>query len=176
LIRHLQPPLYFRPMRLTRYSPYLENRQTYRISAVRPWAVLSAIYPAGADLEKLTSYYAGDYPCESDENPGIIREIAAQVAIWTRTWKKTTLTMRPFMNAYAIYDNRDLQQKPKTHILDDHQACEIMTPHNHKESDNLRWALQEKLGIFMDSRYVPLVTASPELLLAFEKKNKSMVS
>jgi ribosomal peptide maturation radical SAM protein 1 len=170
LIRHLQPPLFFRPMRLTRFSAYLENPQAYQITALRPWAVLSDIYPEGADLEKLTSYYTGEYSCESDHNPAIIREIASQVAIWEKTWKKTTLAMQPFMDAFAIYDNRDLHEKAKTHILDYQQAREIMTAHTDHGSGNLEWAVEEKLGVIIDSRYVPLVTASPGLLADFEKK------
>jgi hypothetical protein len=35
------------------------------------------------------------------------------------------------------------------------------------KSENLRWAAAEKLGVVVDSWYVPLVAASPEILLEF---------
>jgi hypothetical protein len=73
------------------------------------------------------------------------------------------------MDAFAIYDNRDIHEKAKTHILDYHQATEIMTSCIYNGSENLKWAAAEKLGVVSDSWYVPLVTASPGLLLEFEK-------
>jgi len=166
-IRHLQPPRMLTPMVLTRFSPYLDHPRRYNISNVRPWPVFDDIYPAWADREKLAVYHTGEFPCESRKHPEIIREIADQVSAWQKTWKKTTLTMGRFMDAFAIYDNRDLHEKAKTHILDYQQAKEIMTGCIYNGSENLKWATEEKLGIVVDSWYVPLVAASTQLLLEF---------
>jgi hypothetical protein len=171
LIRHLQPPLNFIALELLRYSPYLENPQKHEISKIQPWAILDEIFPGWADREKLATYYNGEFPSQSYNNPEIIREIGSQVELWKKTWKNTTLAMGPFMDAFAIYDNRDIHQEPKTHILDYQQAKEIMTSGIYNESQNLNWAVSEKLGVILDSRYVPLVTASPGILLNFEKDN-----
>jgi ribosomal peptide maturation radical SAM protein 1 len=173
LIRHLQPPLDFRPIRFARFSPYLYNQQKYKMTDVKPWAVFDKVYPHWAQLENLAPYYSCRYPCQLSENPDIIREIGNQVTIWEKTWKNTKLAMKPFMDAFAIYDNRDIHTKAKTHILDYPQAREIMTGHVNNGSENLKWAVEEKLGAVIDSRYVPLVTAPPGLLLAFEEKEQA---
>lgn len=170
LIRHLPPPSLIQPMKLIRFSPYFEDQEKYKITNVRPWAVIGNIYPDWADLDKLAAYYTGEFPSESYRSPGIIREIADQVATWQKSWKKTNLAMGRFMDAFAIYDNRDIHEKAKTHVLDYQQAKEIMTSHIYNGTGNLKWALEEKLGVVADSWYVPLVTASPGLLLEFEKK------
>lgn len=174
LIRHLQPPLDFRPIRFARFSPYLSNQKKYDITNVKPWAVFDSVYPEWADGEKLAPYYSCEYPSELSKNPGIISEMGRQVSIWTKTWKSTNLVMRPFLDAFAIYDNRDIHKKAKTHVVDYEQAKEIMTGHVYDDSENLsenlKWAAAEKLGAVVDSRYIPLVTASPGLLLTFENK------
>ncbi len=149
-----------------RFSRYLKNY------SLRPWEVFNMIYPDWADKEKLAIYYTGEYPCESYENPGIIRELANETRLWKNTWKNSTLVMKFFMGAYAIYDNRDINEKKKTHVLNYQQAKEIMTSSVYKESEYLNWAVAEKLGVVVDSWYVPLVTAPPEILSAFEEKHE----
>ena len=200
LIRHLQPPRNFEPMTLLRFSPYLNNRQKYKITNVQPWSVFKMIYPDWAEIDKLAAYYTGEYACESHENPEIIQKIANEVTIWKKTWKNSRLTMEYLMGSYIINDNRDIQKKSKpaarapyepldgknsrgrgiqnpqcdkrskTHVLQYRQAKEIMISRVYQDSDILNWAINEKLGIVIDTWYVPLVTAPPELLLKFEKK------
>lgn len=172
LIRHLQPPRKFVNMVLMRFSSYLDHQQKYKITNVQPWSVLDKVLPDWADLEKLAVYYTGEFPSQAYENPEIIREIANQVAIWKKTWKKTTLAMGQYMDAFTIYDNRNIHEKTKTYVLDDRQAEEIMTGCIYNGSENLKWAVSEKLGVVADSWYVPLVTAPPEILLAFEEKQQ----
>lgn len=168
LIRHLQPPTMLQPMMIYRFSTYFEDHRKYKISNLRPWAAYRMIYPDWAEVDKLASCFVGDYPCEAYENPELIQEIAKEVVHWKKVWRNTILIMRNFMDSYVIYDNRDINEKEKTHVLDYRQAKEIMTSRAYKESESLKWALEERLGVVVDSWYVPLVTAPPELLLAFE--------
>ncbi len=170
LMRHLQPPRKFESMVLMRFSPYLDDQEEYGISNVRPWAVVSHVYPEWADREKLAIYFAGEYSCGIHQQPEIIQQLAQQVEIWKKVWKKTTLAMGRFMDAFTVYDNRDIHQEPKTHMMGFQQAKDIMTSRRYDESEHLKWALDNKLGVLSDSWYVPLVTASSELLLEFEKK------
>jgi hypothetical protein len=167
LIRHLPPPLSLQPLKLIRFSPYFDRQQTYNITNVRPWAVLDMVYPGWASLEKLAFYHACEFPSAGYQHPEIIREIANQVTIWKKNWKKTQLVMGRFIDVFVIYDNRDIHPKPKTHILEYQQAREIMTCRIYQGSEILEWAAAEKLGVVTDNRYVPLVTASPGLLLEF---------
>jgi hypothetical protein len=74
--------------------------------------------------------------------------------------------MIPLDDYYMVYDSRGLA-KDKNHVLEYSQAKEIMKYGTYTESENQEWAVEQKLGVVVDGWYVPLVTASPELLLAF---------
>ncbi|MCP4134298.1 MAG: radical SAM protein, partial [bacterium] len=170
LIRHLQAPRIFEHIILLRFSPYVENRERYGIKNLRPWNGYTMIYPSGADIEKLAVNNAGEYSCEAHENPELIREIAGEIETWKQKWSETFLVMKELMGSYIVLDNRDIHEKNKKHILDFDQAKEIMTACVYNESAGLQWAVKERLGVVLDSWYVPLVTASAELLLQFEEE------
>jgi len=169
LIRHLPPPKEIMPMTIVRYSPYLDESKDYGIANLRPWAVYGSIHPGGADTGKLANYYIGDYACESYENPGVMQKIADEVTLWRKTWKDQVLMMKNFMDAFIIYDKRDINEKKKTHVLEHGKAKETMTVSRYTGTDTQKWAVEQKLGLILDSWYVPLVTADPGLLLEFEK-------
>jgi len=173
LISHLQAPLDFSGMRYGRFSPYYNNQEKYGLTNIRSWAVFNDIYPDWADRKNLDSYYAFNFESESIANPDVIRRISAYIAVWQKKWRNTRLAMGRFMDAYVIIDTRDIHENPKTLVVDYLQAQEIMTVHPYNEetaSDHLKWALQEKLGVVLDSRYIPIVTAAPELLMEFQEK------
>ena len=62
----------------------------------------------------------------------------------------------------------DIHPKAKTHFLDYQQAKETMAYCEYQGGETQKWAVKQKLGVVLDAWYVPLVTASPELLLEFE--------
>lgn len=171
LIRHCCPPEVFRHVCIDRFSLYFEKPYDFQIDNLRPWAVYNMIYPDWAEVNKLAYRFVGDYPCASHDNPELIRKIADEVTSWRKLWKTSTLMMIPFGNLYMIYDNRKISEQSKTHVLDNDQAGEIMTTCVYNESRLLQWAVEQKLALVVDSRYVPLVTASPELLLKFEENS-----
>lgn len=173
LIHHLQPPRRMCHMLLMRFSPYFKEKEKYNITNVRPWAVMDMIYPDWADKEKLTTYFSGEYPCGSHEQPEIIVEFNRQVELWKEKWTKTSLVMKPFMDKFMVFDNRDIHENNKTFILDKEQASEIMTARLYEDTPYIQWAIKEKLGIHMDSWYVPLTIAPIELLLEFEEMTKA---
>ncbi|MCU0286739.1 MAG: RiPP maturation radical SAM C-methyltransferase [Acidobacteria bacterium] len=167
LLRHLCPPAVFRHISIDRFSPYFEKAHDFEINHLRPWAAYRAVYPDWADVDKLAYRFIGDFPCESLENMDLIKELAGEVKTWKESWKKAGLVLIPLPNSYMVYDNRDAEN-PKNFLLDEIQAREIMSVDIYKEADNQKWAVAEKLGVVVDSRYVPLVTTSTELLLEFE--------
>lgn len=172
LIRHLQPPLAFWHLLLSRYSPYLENPGEFRIDSIRPWAVYQTIYPHWADIDKLAYWFAGDYVCDAHENPRLIKDIAEEVTRWKQLWETTHLAMIPFNDYYMILDNRDARGK-KTEVVDLSGAREIMTASVYNGSQHQKWALEKELGVLADSWYVPLVTASPDLLIQFREQENT---
>jgi ribosomal peptide maturation radical SAM protein 1 len=168
LLRHLCPPAVFRHISIDRFSPYFEKARDFEINRLRPWAVYREVYPDWADVDKLAYRFIGDYPCESLEHPGLIKEIAREVENWKKNWKKARLVMVPFADFYIIYDRRS-PGNDKNHMLDAGRALEIMTDAKYNGTGNQQWAVEEKLGLVVDDRYVPLVTAEPGLLWKFEE-------
>jgi ribosomal peptide maturation radical SAM protein 1 len=169
LLRHLQPPRAFQPMVFTRFSPYLDSLQEHRIQNLRAWNVFTMLYPAGTMIDELATCYIGEFPCESYENPDIIRKMADEIDVWKKLWRKSNLVMKNVMGDYFIIDNRGLFPKEKTHLLKRREASAVMTSQVYDYSETLNWAVTEKLGVVVDSWYVPLVTAPPEVLLEFER-------
>ncbi len=169
LIRHLNPPDVFRHISLDRFSAYFEKAKDFAINHLRPWAVYQTVYPDWADLDKLAYRFIGDYPCAAHEHPGLIREIAKEVQTWKKSWGKAKLVMVPFADYYIVYDSRD-PGNLKNHMPDFSRSKEIMKYDTYTGSENQEWAVQEKLGVRVDSRYVPLVTASPGLLSGFAQQ------
>ncbi|MCP5103580.1 MAG: RiPP maturation radical SAM protein 1, partial [bacterium] len=169
LLSHLQPPIILMHLYLVRFSQYLEKAKDYGIGNIRPWEVYNMIYPEWAESGNLAYWYAGDYPCEAHENPQLIEELAEEVKKWQASWQKTYLTMIPMGEHYAILDNRDIRGW-KQDVMDYNKAREVMTAARYDKSANKQWALEEKLAVVANSWYIPLVTASPELLQKFQQQ------
>lgn len=172
LLRHLNPPVVFRHLSLDRFCAYFENPGEYHVEGLRPWAVYSQVYPDHADLEKLAYRFIGDYPCDAHEHPDVIRNIAANIVSWRQLWQQARLSMMAFSHRYLIHDSRELPGITKRRVLDWEQAQEIMTYGVYKQSPHQDWAVREKLGVVVDSWYVPLVTASPGLLMKFQQEGQ----
>lgn len=168
LLRHLCPPAVFRHVSLDRFSAYVEKSRDFEINCLRPWAAYKTVYPDWADIDKLAYRFIGDYHSDVLEHPEIIKEIAEEVNNWKKNWKKAKLVMIPFADYYIVYDSRSLGRK-KNHMLDTSQAREIMTPGLYSETEYQKWGVEEKLGVVLYSRYIPLVTAAQGLLLEFKE-------
>ncbi|MCP5105821.1 MAG: RiPP maturation radical SAM protein 1 [bacterium] len=169
LLRHCCPPTNFRHICIDRFSGYFREPGRFGIEDLRPWWVYSMVYPEKAEVNKLAYRFIGDYSCASHDHPELIGEIAKEATLWKQQWKRARLVMVPFMNFYMIYDKRDINGKSINHVVTFEKAKEIMTVRPYNKSGNLEWAVRNKLGVVLDSRYVPLVTAEPELLQAFEE-------
>ncbi len=167
LIGHLQPPDELIHLILARFSSYMENPRAHGITNIRPAAIYNQIYPEWTKTDELAYEFIGDYPCEAHDNPGIIREIADGITRWKSSWKKAFLTMRPLSDHYMIHDGRIVDGKVKNHVLDFAGAREVMTYGAIEVSEHRKWAVEEKLGVVVDSIYTPLTTASPGLLTQF---------
>lgn len=170
LIHHFCPPAVFRHICIDRFSPYFEKAQKFEINNLRPWAVYNMAYPEWAKIPKLAYRFIGDYPGEAHDNIQLIKAISEELTLWKKKWRKSRLIITPFGNSHMmIYDNRAIHEKTVTHVVSCEKADEIMTSCKYTGSENLTWALEQKLGVVADSWYIPLITAPCELLLKFEK-------
>ena len=171
LIHHLSPPSVFRHLSLDRFCAYFEKPAEYQIENLRPWAVYNMVYPHWADMQKLSYRFTGDYPCEAHGHPELIKEIAKEIESWRKSWGKSNLKMFSYADYFNIHDSRSVTGKDKNHTLESTRAKEILTHGIYNATENQKWAVEEKFGVILDSWYVPLITASPELLLKFEEKH-----
>jgi ribosomal peptide maturation radical SAM protein 1 len=168
LIRHLQPPVKFLSVQLERNSAYVNDPAAHTITNLRPWAVYDMIYPEWADIDKLASFFTGDYACAADEHPELIQQIADELTRWRSAWKTARLTMRPFADYYMIYDSREPGANTTYVVEDESRAKALMTCCRYTESAHQQWAVEQRLGTVVDDWYVPLVTAAPDVVAEFE--------
>ena len=168
LLYHLNPPDVFRHLSLDRFCTYFEHPESHNIRNLRPWAVYEMVYPDHTDVRRSAYRFIGDYPSGAHDCPELIRKIAAAVTEWKSSWKNSYLVMKPFADQFLVADTRPVSGKNKHHILDFDTAREIMLPEIFRATEAQSWSLKERLGIAVDDRYIPLVTAAQTLLLQFE--------
>lgn len=176
LIHHLCPPAVFRHICIDRFSPYFDRPEQFGIKNLRPWAVYAMPYPDRAESRKLAYRFIGDYSSGAHENIHVIKNIAEELSAWKENWQKVRLILAPLGgDMLMIYDNRPFNGKTVTHAVSAKQARNIMTCCPFSESKHQTWAVEQKLGVVTGEWYVPLVTASADLLMMFEKEENGHV-
>jgi hypothetical protein len=131
------------------------------------------VFPPGADLEKLAYHFVADYDCASHQHPDVMERLAQEIRAWQKRWEPdnaslTALYVIPSGDRYLLFDTRGLPDTMPMQVLDDEQASVALTVRFDVDRPEVAWALQHKLGVVVDDRYVPLAIATPDLLQAFE--------
>ena len=164
LIVHLQPPELLAHVRFERFGLYVRRPDDYGIRGVRPEAAYGAVFPPGADIQRLAHRFVGEYPAGSHDAPELIERLAEAVARWKERWREVSLAMVLIWDQYVIHDSRGIEGTEGSHLLTREQAAAVMGAGRLTDCRWQRWAIERKLAVAMDGHYVPLVTASPELL------------
>jgi len=178
LLRHLPPPELVAHIMIDRFSPYFERPQQYGITHLGPWPGLAEVLPEGADVHRVAYHFSGSWPSESRQHPEVIRAIEVEVARWrrqynsyvafgsARIWRPPMLEVVPDeKGGHALVDTRGLPGTEAFVTLTRAQAAAALAPR--PGPGELDWALSRKAGVMIDGRYVPLATASPEILQEF---------
>jgi ribosomal peptide maturation radical SAM protein 1 len=179
LICHLPPPRSMSPLAMCRFSPYQRSPGSFSISNLRPSQIYEGIYPLHADLGKLAYYLTGDFPAQSFEHPGVIISLAKKFQAWKTAWATYEIVPLEMMlprlhitrktnDEYVLEDTRGLPGRPEQRILDQEQASFLLVSRPWDSSADYKWALDADLGVLVDSWFIPLATAEPDLLLEFE--------
>ena len=71
-------------------------------------------------------------------------------------------------DSYVLTDSRYNAESPDIHILDRQQASVVLTGASLEQREQVAWALDQQWLFELDGRLIPLATAPPDLLLAFE--------
>jgi ribosomal peptide maturation radical SAM protein 1 len=182
LIRHLQPPMQMFPLRLVRFSKYHTSPEAFGISNLRPAGIYKDIFPSHADLEKITYYFAADFPSQSRENPAIIKALWEEYQVWSNAWAAyETISLEILLpslhvtsksnDRYVLEDTRGLPDRPKQMEINRQQASLILVarPLEAATGVDVGWALDAGLGVVIESWFIPLATAEPTLLQKFER-------
>jgi ribosomal peptide maturation radical SAM protein 1 len=173
LMHHLPapgPPLH---LIIDRFSPYFERPEHYGVRNITPFGSYAAVFPPSADLGRLAYHFVADYDCASHRRPDLVQRLAQEIAAWQKRWSPDSaspalLHVVSSGDRYMLFDTRGLPDTQRIQVLDREQASIALTVRRDLDAPRVAWALNSKLGVVVDRRYVPLATADPELLQAFE--------
>ncbi len=173
LIYHLQPPVKMLHLLITSFSRYFESPEAYGLRNVRPLADYAAAFPPYADIAKLAAHFVADYECASHQNLDVIAVLRQHITAWQKRWTANdthpvALQVIEFGDTYILIDTRELPGTQTAQVLNRTQASVALAARPYVETEEIAWALEQKIGVQLDGWYVPLATAKPELLQAFE--------
>lgn len=185
LMHHLEPPSGFFPLSIDRFSPYYDEPERYGLTNIRPWHSYAQLLPHTADVDKVAYHFIADYESASGANLDMMREIEEAIFTWQEKWKDTHVTFsfgtvqvkeQPILEVtqcddgtFLLRDTRPSVDNPDEMQLTQAQASAVLAPRRYEPNPEIEWAIQHKFGVVLDEHhYVPLATADPELILAFE--------
>jgi hypothetical protein len=145
------------------------------VRGLAPLGSYAAVFPPDADVEKLAYHFVADYDCASHRYPGVMERMAQEIAAWQQRWAPDAAAL-PVLHVlpsgdgdgFLLFDTRGLADTQPIQVLDREQASVALTMRLHVDTPEVAWALDNKLGAIVDERYLPLATAEPQLLQAFE--------
>ncbi len=172
-LKHLQPPTGFHKVTIDRFSPYFDRPSEFGIGNLRPLAGYRSIYPSRIDAGTLAYHFTGDYPSLENQSPELRNAIDRLIVEWQDAWArpdKPVFFARKLSDAvYMLYDTRTDPATAAPQFVDEAMVAFALSA---KPDVNDKRLLQEALlkdyGMMVGARYVPLATASAELLNRFQ--------
>jgi ribosomal peptide maturation radical SAM protein 1 len=174
LLRHLQPPAKMTHLFISRFSSYFENPEAYGIRDLKPLPCYVAAFPSNANLYRIAASFAARYESGAHQNLQVIAEIAQEVTSWQQSWQRgrrpPLLHVMDLADQYVLMDTRALPDTRTSQVLTPAQAAAALVAQPYEETEEIVWALENKVGVQLDRWYVPLATARPKVLQAFEEQ------
>ena len=175
LLRHLYPPVGVIPLSIHRFSPYFNEPAKYGVNNLRPQESYASILPEWADIAKIAYHFEADYQSESREDAEVIREIKSEVSAWRQAWQTEepvpVLALTPLTDEhFLLVDTRRVPNTQEILFLTRPQAAAVLAGSRRERTVEVEWALEQKLIVEVDSQFVPLATAEPQLLQEFESE------
>lgn len=171
LLYHLHPPMGISQLSIERFSRYFNDREKFGISNVRPIDAYAAVLPETAEVDKIAYHFTGKYESESLEQKDVVKDLNEGVKQWISLWQ-TEGKMPPALAVteigggnYMLIDSRGLPGSQEISFITRDEASLILSGYNDDSKTDLSWALDRGLLAEVDSRYVPLATALPDLLI-----------
>jgi ribosomal peptide maturation radical SAM protein 1 len=188
IIHHLPPPLGIPPigmipLLLSRFSKYQKSPEMFGIYNLRSAEVFKDILPVHADINKIAYFFAADFPSQSRENPEVITALWEEYQAWNRAWapyESTSLDIllptlhvtRKANDRYVLDDDRGLTNRPSRIEINREQASFLLLnrPLDAVPDTAVRWAVDARLGVTVESWFIPLATADPAMIQEFESE------
>jgi ribosomal peptide maturation radical SAM protein 1 len=178
LISHLSPPNRIQPISTMRFSPLYKFPEKFGITKTIANLNYQYCFPE-AIISDIACFHQGDYACFGKPEEPLIQEIIGMLNIWQKKWQhKEQPKLKLVVNSrqkFLLIDTRGLDE-PILQTISYKQAAVIMmdrpvTSVSRDLQDEIAWGLKHKFLIELDSWYVSLVTANPELVSFFIKEN-----
>ncbi|MBP2400613.1 ribosomal peptide maturation radical SAM protein 1 [Streptomyces syringium] len=105
-LTHLTPP-HITLIRFDRFSPYVENPESYGLALSRPLPGYQYVYAglSPEDLWDIAYHFEGDFTDDS-RNTDIRRRLAARVRLWRTHHDRASFTYRLGFDSVALHDHR----------------------------------------------------------------------
>ena len=175
---HLEPPAGMGFVRFDRFSPYFDYPERFGISNLRPKAAYFDIFPSWTRYDQLAYYFDGDYTCGAFECPSVIERLQEATREWRERWASSTKPVLAVVHVvgdqYAVVDTR-ARDAPgaSTWSTATWPKCCSAAPGS-RTAHQLSWAIERRLLVELDGRLVPLATASPQILMRFERSRDAV--
>jgi hypothetical protein len=169
LIPHLTPPFGLSQLLVLRHSRYQTEPQRWGIDRVDPVATFADVYPEGADLANLTTFYHPTYQAETLGSRGFFEALFELFTEWNQSFVGTDQRRVLFVlpqgpDAYLLLDTRRLAGTTPAQGVDARRAAALLRSGPYGGTDDQVWALERRLAVVLDGDYVPLALSTPEVM------------
>ena len=181
LLHHFHPPASLSPISIIRFSPYFEKPNKYEISDIHPIDSYKSILPKNGNVMNISYFFKAIYESGSRDHIEFMKKFKDEIESWYDSW--ATKEIPPILSVtdigddrYLLLDTRELYGTKKIQFIEHNQALLILAGKTNNPKEDIKWALENKLIVELDSKYVPLATALPNILGKFESEFKSYMN
>lgn len=156
LIEHLQAPVRWGPIHVSRYSPYQQDPARYGIANLRPMPPYVELF--GAQAAQVCSNYDADYTSEALEDGVGLARFEAVIGHWTDLWQDgetpPTLELHPLDAMWAlIKDTRAIAPQP-WRLLDHAARMALAAVREPTREDQIPADLRAQIPALVEARLV----------------------
>ena len=170
LLHHLPPPKRAGPVIVDRFSPYHSYPERYGVRDLVPVGGYLDVLPYAADVDAVTYHFTATFETAALAHPEVIDRLSREIDAWRSAYYGPTrpqlLVVEEPGGGFALIDTRGVPGTlPRRSITRD-QAITALTQRRVTPAAqrDVAWGLEAAAIVVRDGRYVPLATASPELM------------
>ncbi len=169
LIPHLTPPFGLSQLLVLRHSRYQAEPQRWGLDRVDPVRTFADVYPEGADLEHLSTFFHPTYEAETLRCPEFFETLHGLFTEWNQSFVGTDQRRVLFLlpqgpDAYLLLDTRRLPDTTPAQGVDARRAASLLRSEPYEGTEDQIWALEHHLAVVLDGDYVPLALTTPEVM------------